>query len=242
MPSANAKEHIQRESLGRRIWLYKLDLTMWGETPLYWVGADTGAVDKAVTFDGQVYSPFSVLVEGFALSTEGAFARPTFTASNKGNAFTALVHNNNDLKRTPFTRFRTYDRFLDDGAEPDADAIFDLETYYIEQCPVLNKNVVKFVLASAIDAGNAEIPAETANKDFCFNQYRVWNPLTSSWDYTGVTCDYTGTDMFDEFGQPTMDPTEDKCNKLWGTGCKLRFGTNPNNFTACPGMSKVRIK
>ena len=46
-------------------------------------------------------------------------------------------------------------------------------------------------------------------KNACTHTYRKWDDVNSRWNYTGTTCPYTGTAIFDEYGQPIIDENDD---------------------------------
>lgn len=239
---SNLSEHIQLEELGREVWLYKLDLSMFESSPgvpedsFYWTSGDEGDTVHTATFDGEVYVPFPITVEGFLATDSGPFPRPTIAFSDRSGIFAPLIHYHNDLRGALFTRSRTYAKFLDDGDDPDPEAIFETDTYKIvrKMQHGSEDGVVQFELAAEIDIPGAMIPAQKANKDYCDRLFRVWDPVAGAFDYTNATCGYTGAAYQTILGETTMVAAEDRCAKRWAI-CR-----QPEDFTGCPGISRIR--
>jgi lambda family phage minor tail protein L len=231
-------EHIQKHDLGARIFLYELDLTEFGLGVIRLAPGTAGSV--AVGFGGETYSPHPVKADGFEMSTVGSLPRPNFAVANLDNSFTALVDANDDLQGGVLTRIRTYDRYLDSGAEPDGDKHLPLEIFLLSQKTVHTEEQIEWACAALMDQEGVELPGRVINRDYCDHPYRRWTG--SGFDYTNVTCPYVGTDYFDEDGNPTT-AAFDKASKRLKTCCMPRFGANGVLPTrAFPGVSRLTAR
>lgn len=231
-------EHIQKFDLGPRVFLYQVDLTMFGLGTLYLAPGTTGS--SAVGFGGQPYAPHPIRADGFELTTIGTLPRPTISFANLDNSFTALVEQNDDLQGGIVTRLRTYGRYLDNGAEPDGNKFLPPDIYLLSQKTKHNQSEIAWTLGAAMDQEGVELPGRPIVRDWCGHDYRRWNG--TAFDYTNVTCPYTGTSYFDENGDATT-AAFDRCSKRLGTGCMKRFGTTGVLPTrAFPGVARLQAR
>lgn len=231
------REHVQRADLGAAVELYILDLTLYGLGVMRLVKADEGN-PAAVMFDEEEYTPYPVRSEGWAVTSEGAAARPTIAFANVSGIFTAIVAQNNNLKGCTVKRICTYERFLDDGEEPDPSQILPIDEYVINRKSGDDGDVIQFELTAELDVEGAMIPARTANRDYCDNSYRY--RVGGVFVYTNVTCPWAGSTYYKDDDSPTTDPAEDKCG-FRVSSCKLRFGENAQlPFGGFAGLARVR--
>lgn len=229
--------HIQKLDLGDEVELFHFDLTLYSQGHLYLVRGDQGATIHAVTFGAQVYSPWTIDSDGWELTDEGALPRPRVTLANPNNVLTALVLNNNELKDCVVERFKTYDRFLVGGAEPDSTAYTPIDQFLINGLIERDHTQLTFELRSAIDTENSYLPGRLAMRDHCQRIYRRWNG--ASFDYSKATCPYTGTNYRDRTDTATT-AANDRCARLLKS-CRHRFGEDAElPFLALPGMARFR--
>jgi lambda family phage minor tail protein L len=229
-------DHLQLRDLGPEIHLYDLDLTMFGEGTFHWTPADTGDPGASVQFDGTTYLSFPVHVSAYQASTTGAPSRPTLIVPNEDGLFTPLVRDNWDLRGAILRHRVTYAKFLDDGDDPDPEAVFMDNEWAIVRKTSARKSRLAFELATPIAMAGSTIPSELALQDGCQAVYRKWDPVANAFDYTGATCGYTGTQYVKADGTTTNDPALDSCPKLW------RHCRHQQTFTACPSMARFRIR
>lgn len=237
-------EHVQRSDLGARVVLFHIDLSMFGETDLYITPGDEGAPTHAVTFNGQVYSPYPIETEGFIVSGTGPLPRPTITIANTSGILTALVRNNSNLAGAILERVVTFAKFLDNGSDPDPTAILTRDLYIIRRKVADNprRGVLKFELASIMDLVDTYLPGRVVVRDFCDHSYRVYDPDTDDFDYSKATCPYNGTVYLNEQDLP-CEKSEDRCSKRLTGGCKGRFGANAElPYRGFPGVSRFRAR
>ena len=231
------REHVQRPALGARVTLFHLDLTEFGLGHIRITPGTVGSV--AVNFGGLVYSPHPLKSDGWELTTNGSLPRPTLTVSNLDNSFTALVEENDDLHGATIYRVRTYDRYLDTGAEPDGDSHLPIDVYEISQKTGHTQDEITWVLTAAMDQEDVVLPGRIATRDYCTHEVRRWDPVAGVFVYTLATCPYVGAAK-DENGDPCA-PEDEVFSKRLETCCKARFGANAVLPTrAFPGLARIR--
>lgn len=230
--------HIQKASLGHEVVLYQLDLTMFGQGILRLTPGTEGS--SVIGFGGNDYSPLPIKAKGFAMSSSGPLPRPKISVSNIGNAYTALVENNDDLLGGVLTRIRTYDRYLDGGPDEDGDAHLPLDVYELSQKTFHNKEQISWTCKALMDQEGKMLPGRIISRDYCDLIYR--EHTGSGFDYSKATCPYTGSTYLDENGDPTT-AANDACSKQLGSGCRARFGQNAElPFGGFSGVARLRAR
>jgi lambda family phage minor tail protein L len=230
-------EHIQRHSLGAEVTLYVLDMSLYGLGVQRLVGGDEDIAYHAVTFDGDVYEAWPVQASGWQASAEGVTPRPTFTVANVSGMFTPLVAANNDLKGCQLTRIRTYDRYLDGGADPDPTQVLPLDVYLINRMTAMTETSITWELMSYVDQQDVMLPGRQALRDYCSHTYRRY--ISGAFDYTDASCPYAGT-VYKNDQDVTVANTLDRCGRRLSS-CRARFGTNAElPFRGFPGMTRHR--
>lgn len=231
--------HIQGADLGTRVVLFELDLTVFDLGIIRLAPGTIGST--SVGFGGETYAPHPLRAEGFDLISNGPLPRPTFEVANLDNSFTALVEQNDDLQGGILRRIRTYGRYLDDGAEPDGDVHLPLDVYQLSQKTRHTQEVIGWTCSALMDQEGVLLPARQIIRDYCDHPYRRWDAVTGAFDYTHVTCPYTGTSYFDE-DDNVVGASLDSCSKRL-TGCRLRFGANGVLPTrAFPGVARLKAR
>lgn len=232
----------QKPNHGTSITLYEFDLSLYGQGIYRFVTGDTGDTVHAVSFGGEIYSPWAIKSNGWDVSSSGSLPRPVVTLSNTGNLLTAIVENNNDLRGCTVKRIRTYEKYLDTGATPDVTETKPIDEFIIVQkMKTVSKESYQFQLASPLDQETSYLPLQQIHRDYCPYVYRTYDG--SAFDYTEVDeCTYQGTDYFDENGNTVVDPTDDICGKCL-SDCKARFGENAElPYGGFPGASRIKVR
>lgn len=238
-------QHSQQSELGEYVKLYHLDLSAFGETDFYFIeGPEGGGASHAVTFGGQVYSPFDISATGFEMDGEGKLPRPTLTVSNVSNIFTPLLVAHKDLKGAVLTRMRTFSKFLDTGSDPDTDARFADDIFILNKKIKDDGEVVQWELAAAMDVEGAVLPGRQIVRDYCDHTTRQWNG--SAFVYTNATCPWgTGvgqTQAYDKEGN-TCAAADEVFSKRLDTCCRVRFGQNAElPYRGWPGVARIRAR
>lgn len=190
-----------------------------------------------IVFNGHTYMPIPIKAEGFQWSGSGSLPQPTLTLTTKDMAFLSLLVETKDLVGCEVTRLRTYRKYLDDGSNPNPTAMFSPEVYTINRKASQTRHTLVFELTPKMDQEGKMIPALQVIRDTCRHRFRKWNGHV--WDYTGVTCPYTGGRMFDEFGLEVSDPTKAHCGRRL-SDCTKHFGEGAVlPFRGFPGVGRV---
>lgn len=226
---------IQRLSQDAIVTMFELDASKFGEGILRF--SPTSVDGNPVIFNGFEYQPFPIQAEGFEWSGSGTLPRPTLTMAAKDLFFLALVINSDDLVGCPITRIRTYRKYLDDGSTPNPQATFPPDHYVIERKASQSRTTLQFELSAKMDQQGRMIPARQILRDTCTHRFRFW--ASNRWNYTGVTCPYTGPAMYEPSGAPTNDPAKAKCGKRL-SDCRVHFGASATlPFYGFPGVGRV---
>lgn len=232
------REHIQKADLGSKVTLFELDLSNFGEGVLRFTNGTSGS--SSIRFNGQDYLPWAIDASGFEATGDGPIPRPRIAVSNLNGLFTALLYQNNDLEGAVLTRIRTYERFLDDGEEPDPNAIKPKDVYTLSQKIRDDGEQIEWRLVSNIDQEGVQLPARKVIQGYCDHTTRSFDPQTGQFIYEGVTCPYVGVPR-DENGVEVASGSDEAFSKRLGTCCQARFGTNaPLPTRAMPGVARLR--
>ena len=173
--------------------LYILDLTALGATGnnrfvrfVNWTVAD----GRPVAYASQQYTAIPMKAGGFNIQTDGVPPNPTITVSNIGLEFTGLVNVWDDLIGARLTRRRVLARHLDSGTNPDGNAHWPDEVWFIQQKEAEQKLMVTFKLSTAFDLDGVFLPRRRALRYTC------------PWVYRGEGCGYTGPPVANANDEP----------------------------------------
>ena len=112
--------------------LFQLDLSRFNGGVAYFAN-DTGLNGQPIRWGGQAYYPTGVEATGFERKAGGTAPRPTLRLANVNQLITSLILEGQDLTGCEVRRYRTFRRFLDDGAEPSTSDHFPVEIYRVER-------------------------------------------------------------------------------------------------------------
>lgn len=226
---------VQRLEQDAIVTVFELDARQFGDGILRFCNE---AVDGGlVRFNGYEYQPVPIQAEGFEWNGQGTLPRPTLTVTAMELAFLSLVISADDLVGAPVKRIRTYRRHLDDGSDPDPEAMFPVDYYVIERKTSQNRRAIQFELSVQMDQQGRMIPHRQVLRDTCTHRYRYF--ANGEYQYDGVTCPYAGSGEWEQNGSPAA-PGEDRCGKRL-SDCRLRFGENGVLPTrAFSGVGRVR--
>lgn len=220
MPSI--EEFVYGAELGAEIELYEIDATAFGDGILRYTTTSRDGVTP-IEFDSNQYTPLPMKIEGIAWEGNNSFPVPTITIANLNSLATAMLNTYDDLIGMKLTRVRTFERYLDDGAEPDPDQRFPDEVYYFEQLKHQDDISVQLTLSSSIDQRGVMLPKRTVTRETCLRRYRRYNSGSDNFDVdtTPWACPYAGSNYFDSADQSTTK-SGDSCSQTPG-GCRARF-------------------
>lgn len=202
--------------------LFVLDLTALGGS-VYRFHAGTNQVGSSIVWQGNTYSPFPVVAEGFEWSGKGVLARPKLRVAALDGVIGNQVRLHEDLVGATVLVKRVFARHLDainfpGNANPNADptAQYPDDPWIIERKTVETSDVIEFELVSPLDIENAKIPKRRVQANVC-----VWNDATICiYSTPAGTCDHT-------LNGPNG------CKVKWGASAELPFG-------GFPGTARVR--
>jgi lambda family phage minor tail protein L len=223
---------IQGLEPGAKVELFELDATMIaGGDLLRFHGYQQAG---PIWWQGVQYTPWPIVAEGFAKTSEGQQPTPKLTVGNVDGSIADLCILLDDLVGAKITRHTTLGKYLDaanfagGNSSADPGQEFPPEVWYIEQKTAETNEVVEFELASALDFQGVDLPRRQIIANLC------------SFTYKGPYCNYTGTAMFDTNDNTVTDPALDVCGKRLSS-CKCRFGTNNVlNFGGYPAAGLIR--
>lgn len=217
MTHKSVQQDIQQVAPSAVIELFELDLSLFGEGPVRFHAGTNGLVKKIV-WQGRLYDPFPIEVEGFEMTGNGQNPRPRLRVANLTGSITALMLSYQDLVGARITRKRTLAKYLDavnfpDRHNPSADpsAAFSDDVFYIDRKSRETIDVVEFELAASFDLEGVMLPRRQIVQNVC------------PWRYRGPECGYTGDALFDANDQPVRTPSQDICSKRL-SACQRRFG------------------
>lgn len=220
--------------------LFDLDLTDLGGSVSYFTPEIEDPDAPVINWRENEYIPLPISAEGFELSSTGQFPRPKITLANVLGTLKSEMEQYNNLVGATVTRWRTFAKHLDDGADPDPDIYFPPDVYRIDRKANETPIFVEFELASVIDQQGVYLPRRQILRNTCTHIYRVWDATNGVFDYSKATCPYAGANYFNENGTVTALPEEDQCSKLLDSGCKKRFPGEPLPTRAFPGVGRFK--
>ena len=221
---SNIYGNLQQFALDAVVELFVLDATSKGAGYFYF-HAGTNELKQGITWQGQVYTPLPLKVDGFEMSGT-QFARPKMQLANVDGVFSSLVNSYSDLVGCKVIRKRTLTRYLDavnfaDG-NPTANPLeaFADDIFYITRKSAENRMMIEFELGSSLDLQGVMLPRRQVIASVC------------CWRYRSEECGYTGGAVAKADDTPTTDINQDSCSHKV-SGCKLRYGENGDLRIGC---------
>jgi len=172
--------------------LYKINLKDKGD---YLFHAGENGYRKKIVFDGQSYDFYPIKVDGFDMQAGGGLPRPRMTFSNYQGNISMRLDFFEDFTNYKVTRIKTFVKFIDKEnfpnninphEDPDPDASFTEDVFFVNQKVKEDDAVVEFELVSLLELENANIPARVVYSNNCPWVYR-----------SDIGCRYTGKPISD---------------------------------------------
>lgn len=218
---------VQKLKTNAIVSLYELDCSLIGGQILYFHN-ERIQNGGSIMWKGVEYIPFPIQTDGFESSQGKELPRPVVTVANVSGLISSFIIAWDDLIGCKFTRRRTFEQYLDNGATPDPEQAFPDEVWEISRKSSEDNYQVSFELCAAFDLENIVLPKRPCTANAC------------PWLYRGTECGYDGPPVADYNDSPTTDPLRDVCGKR-DTSCRLRFGTYSElPFGAFVGVGIVR--
>lgn len=155
---------VKNPTLPGYVELFKIDCTeIPGLNVIYYVTANVNSNNTKVTFGGNTYEPYPVILTGFEQSGEGAPARPTLTIGNINILFGTLSFLFEDIIGAKIIYYRTFAAYLGTGSEVSAPPL----TFYIGKKVSHTIKGVTWELRSPIDKERSFLPKrQMLKRDF----------------------------------------------------------------------------
>ncbi len=237
---------LQKLSVTGLVTLYELDATKLGAGIMRWHGhvsfedwqiinPEQTEVKSDIIWQGQVYSPMPIKSDGLEMRGDGKASTPSLALANNidglQGAISAMCLQYDDLAGAKLTVINTLAKYLDaanftDG-NPQAANEYRKQLWYVETKTSENANAVTFELSNPVDMEGARIPSRE------ITSYCHWSVHNR---YRGSECQYIGVAMFDDEGNPTTDPSKDRCS---GTLYSCRLRNNSERFGGFPSSSLI---
>ena len=258
----NASLLRRQQSLtpGREVQLFTLDTTAiekldgsgYGST--YNFCSSFREDSRNVTFNSTIYTPIAIEETGFETLGKGVLPSPRLKIANTNLEMTTLIQELGDPVGARMTRFLTFDRYLDDGSEPDPEAMFLPQIYLIDRKVKETRMMVEFELSASMDQAGRMLPKRQILRDACTHIYRRWNG--SSFDTGAATCPWIGNGIADpdttgpyflNDDTETDDPSLDNCGKRLRS-CEVRHAPEDGTIRldlptrAFPGVARIRAR
>lgn len=223
---------IQRLQPGGLVSLYEIDMTTLGGGVLRYA---PGPLNNAfVRWRGNQYISLPIDADGFEKAGRGQLPTPTLTVA-KDTLIAAAVVTFDDLRGARVIRWRTFSRYLDGQDSADPNAHFAPDIFKIERKVKQNKSMISWELSADIDQQGKMIPGRVFTRGHCQWRYRYWTGGSFSYSDSPHACPYTGSRLFEVNGNPTSDPSKDRCGKRL-SDCQKRFQPAPIPFGGAPGI------
>ncbi len=244
------QQETQKLSTDPRVELFEFDATnLGGGVYRFYSGAPS---DATLVWQTMLFVPLPVEANGWEFSGKGSLPTPVMRISNVHLLMSAIIANVGDPLGATITRWVTYEKFLDAGSSPDADA-YRKEIYQIERKVSEDEEMVEFELSAAIDQDGRKLPGRQVVRGFCNHRPRVHVAGTvDTFSYVNATCPYAGSDtptqggtegpFFDFNGKQVGSATEEVFSKQLNSCCRVRFAPLglPLPFRGFPAVDRIR--
>lgn len=146
--------------------------------------------DSEITFDGNAYKVFPMMMEGIEMNADGAAPRPTLSIANVQSLLDSSTRAEvglpadfeiEDLIGSRITRRRTLQKYT--GAVTPYE--FPSDTYVIDRLASKNSLMIQLELTSPFDFGGVRVPARVVTGKYCPWVYKGYS---SSADNVASAC------------------------------------------------------
>jgi lambda family phage minor tail protein L len=264
----NASLLRRQQSLtpGREIQLFTLDtsaiekLDGSGYGSVYRFCSSFRESSRTITFNSLIYTPIAIEATGFETLGKGVLPSPRLKIANTNLEMTTIMQDLGDPVGAQLTRFLTFEPYLDDGDEPDPEAIFLPQVYLIDRKVKETRQMVEFELSASMDQAGRMLPKRQILRDACTHIYRRWDAsaVPPAFDYSKATCPWQGDQQVREPADleapyflnddtKTNDPSLDNCGKRLRS-CEVRHAPEDGSIRldlptrAFPGVARIKSR
>ena len=253
----NASLLRRQQSLtpGREIQLFTLDtsaikrLDGSGYGSVYRFCSSFREASRTISFNSLLYTPVAIEATGFETLGKGVLPSPRLKIANTNLEMTTIIQELGDPVGARLTRFLTFEPYLDDGTDPDPEAMFLPQIYLIDRKVKETRQMVEFELSASMDQAGRMLPKRQVLRDACSR----WNG--SAFDYSRATCPWAGAGLGGDLEAPyylnddteTDDPSLDNCGKRLQS-CEVRHAPEDGSIRrdlptrAFPGVARIRAR
>lgn len=236
-PPINPKEIVlesKQPYTSPLIELFEIDLTSVG-VGILGITNSYNEDGSPLLYNGRQYFSMPVKIDDIEYKGDGSIAITTLTLSTMNAVTASMIINNDNLVGCTVTRIKTFEKFLDNGSEPDPASRFQNEIYKINRRKTLNQYTAQFELTNIGDVENKFLPRNQVIKTYCPYIYRryIGGKFVIDKHYP---CPYMANAYFDEDNKP-CEASKDKCSKQV-EGCQARYGDSVLPFQGFPSIPK----
>jgi lambda family phage minor tail protein L len=184
--------------------LYQFDLNPLGINLVYYYHGEEGG---AVTFNGNVYNPIPIRVEGFETAV-GVSPEPKVLIGNTDGIVSAFLRQYSNFRAAKITRLQTKPQYLGLPTNPNYVLGYP-QVFRVNRPSNVNGISVALELQSIFELQRVQIPGRKFYRDRC------------PWTFRDGNCGYTGS------GFSTCPNTLGGCKQRFGANSVLPFGGFP---------------
>lgn len=121
---------------------------------------------KPIVWRGNTYYPMPLQLTGADVRADGtAMSRPQLAVSNVNRFLLAAILTLGDLIGMRVTRFRTFERFLDNGVDPNVNMHYPLDYWIVTKKLVHTNKAIAFELSNQLDVPGVKLPKKLILRD-----------------------------------------------------------------------------
>lgn len=146
--------------------LFEIDSTPLGLTEVFYFTNVNTPNNSGILWRTHTYQSFPLKLTGAGNSGDAtAPPRPQLSVSNVNKTLMIAIYALGDLRGMLIRRWRTFYKFTDNGSEPNFDAHFPVDEWYITKKVIQNKHVMTFELSSPLDRPGLKLPRRVILRD-----------------------------------------------------------------------------
>jgi lambda family phage minor tail protein L len=175
--------------------LYILDLSNWGITTPRRYANQVWPDNTPIRWGGNEYEPAAIKISGLQASTDTTL-QAKLSIGNVDGIPSTLLLNYDDLRGAKITWIEVKAKHLDQGNDPDPNAISDYATFTVQRVSTENELIVEQDLSYGEDLTNLILPQQFLSATVCIHFYREGSDQ----------CPFSGAAVSDAYQNP-LTPT-----------------------------------